>query len=303
MTDPRPEDSASRDELVRATSSAGGVVVWALVGTDLVAEAIRRHQTSPTAGAALGRALMGAVLLAAGSKHGETVQLQFRGSGPLGTLVAIADPEGGVRGYVANPSANPPAKNGRLDVGAAVGGGILAVVRHRPGFTPYSGIVPLVSGTVALDLAHYLAKSEQTRTSVALGVFLDASGVEAAGGFLIHALPGASDEEIDQVEENVLGFSGPGELVREGLGAQDIIHRVLSDLGISILERTKPSFQCPCGRDRAIRTLSLLGEDELRTAAERGEVLEVRCEFCGEAYQLEPNELERLLNQAQGQAE
>jgi molecular chaperone Hsp33 len=295
MTDPRTESLGQRDELLRATSSAGGLVVWALVGTDLVAEAIRRHQMSPTAGAALGRALMGAVLLAAGSKHGETVQLQFRGSGPLGTVVAIADPEGRVRGYASNPSANPPASKGRLDIGAAVGGGVLAVVRHRPGFNPYSGIVPLVSGTIAQDLAHYLAKSEQARTSVALGVFLDASGVEAAAGFLVHALPGASDEEIDLVEENVAGFSGPGELVREGLGARDIINRVLSDLGVSILGSTQPQFLCHCGRDRAIRTLSLLGEDELRSAADRAEVLEVRCEFCGEAYRLEPDELESLL--------
>lgn len=298
MIDSRPEERVLPDELVSATSSAGGLVVWALVGTNLVGEGMRRHQTSPTAGAALGRALMGAVLLAAGSKHGETVQLQFRGSGPLGSLVAIADPEGRVRGYVSNPSANPPAKDGRLDIGAAVGSGVLAVVRHRPGFNPYSGIVPLVSGTVAQDLAHYLSKSEQARTSVALGVFLDEAGVEAAGGFLVHALPGASDDEIDQVEENVRGFSGPGELVREGLGAWDIIDRLLSDLGASVLDRKVPSFQCPCGHDRAIRTLSLLGEDELRAAASQSEVLEVRCEFCCEAYRLEPDELRRLLDRA-----
>lgn len=296
MSDPLQEDSRPQDELVRATSSAGGLAVLALVGTDLVSEAIRRHQTSPTAGSALGRALMGAVLLAAGSKHGETVQLQFRGSGPLGTLVAIADPEGRARGYVSNPSASPPARNGRLDVGAAVGRGVLAVVRHRPGFRPYSGIVPLVSGTVARDIAEYLSKSEQARTSVALGVFLDETGVEAAGGFLVHALPGAADEEIDQVEANVRGFSGPGELVRDGLDARDIVDRVLSDLGTSVLGRSKPSFQCPCGRDRAIRTLSLLGDDELRTAAEKNELLEVRCEFCCETYRLEAEELERLLN-------
>jgi molecular chaperone Hsp33 len=284
--------------LVRATSAAGGLVVWAMVGTDLVSEGIRRHQTSPTAGAALGRALMGAVLLAAGSKHEETVQLQFRGSGPLGTLVAIADAKGRVRGYVSNPAANPPAQGGRLDIGAAIGGGVLAVVRHRPGFNPYSGIVPLVSGTVAQDLAHYLAKSEQARTSVALGVFLDEAGVEAAGGFLVHALPGASAREIDQVERNVLGLGGPGELVRDGLGARDIIDRVLSDLGASVIGRTEPRFQCPCGRDRAIRTLSLLGEDELRAAAKDGEMLEVRCEFCCEAYRLEPTELQHLLSRA-----
>lgn len=292
----KPPSAVREDELVRATSASGGLAVRALVGTRLVGDAIRRHRTSPTAGAALGRALMGAVLLASGSKHGETVQLQFRGSGPLGTVVAISDSEGRVRGYVSNPAANPPAKAGRLDVGAAVGRGVLAVVRHRPGFTPYSGIVPLATGTVAQDLALYLAKSEQARTSVALGVFLDESGAQAAGGFLVHALPGALDDEIEQVEYNVRGFRGPGELVREGFGAVDIIERVLFDLGASVSGRSRPSFECPCGRDRAIRTLSLLGDEELNAAASDGEVLEVRCEFCCDTYRLGPDELRQLLD-------
>lgn len=275
------------DLLVRAISARGGIAVWAMVGTELVSEAAQRHATAPTASAALGRALMGAVLMAAGAKHGGTVQLQFRGSGPLGTMVAIADADGRVRGYVSNSAAHPPPRHGQLDVGSAVGRGVLAVVRQRPGGSPYSGIVPIATGTVAQDLAHYLAKSEQTQCAVALGVFLGDEGIEAAGGFFVHALPGASDEEIDQAEANVRGFPGPGEMVRSGLGAAEIAQRLLADLGGGELERSHPSFHCPCGRERAIRTLVLLGEEELREAAGRDEQLEVRCEFCGECYRVD----------------
>jgi molecular chaperone Hsp33 len=281
--------------MVRATSSGGGIAVWSIVGTQLVREAATRHGTSPTASAALGRALMGAVLLAAGSKRDETVQLQFRGSGPLGSLMAIADPEGRVRGYVSNPAAHPPAKDGRLDIATAVGPGVLSVVRHKSGFSPYNGIVPLVAGTVAQDLAHYMQKSEQAQTAVALGVFLNPTGVEAAGGYFVHALPGASEEEIEQVEDNVRGFPGPGEGVRDGLGAGEIAEQLLIGLDGRELQRSYPEFHCPCGRERAIRTLTLLGEGELREAASRDETLEVRCEFCSETYQVASTEIEALI--------
>lgn len=287
----RPPARELPDELVRATSDSGGIAVWAIVGTRLVSSTAERHRASPTASVALGRALMGAVLLAAGAKHDETVQLQFRGSGPLGTLVAIADALGRVRGYASNPSAHPKLRRGRLDVRSAIGRGVLAVVRHRPGWRPYSGIVPLVAGTVAQDLAHYLARSEQAQTAVALGVFLDGAGVEAAGGFFVHALPGATRDDIEQAEANIDGFPGPGELVRSGLGASAIVERLLTDLGVHELERSQPTFYCPCGRDRALRTLSLLGEAELLECARRAERLEVRCEFCCETYQVAADEI------------
>jgi molecular chaperone Hsp33 len=288
-----------RDELVRATSGSGGLAVWAIVGTDLVSEAARRHGTSPTASAALGRALMGAALLAAGAKNGETVQLQFRGSGPLGSMVAIADAAGRVRGYASNPSAHPPPRDGQLDLPAALGRGVLAVVRHRPGWHPYSGIVPLTAGTVAQDIAQYLATSEQARTAVALGVYLGDERIEAAGGFFVHALPGASDDEIEQAEENVRGYPGPGEMVREGLDATAIAEHLLTGLAPRELERSQPRFDCPCGRERAVRTLLLLGEKDITGAARRKEVLEVRCEFCGERYRVDPVEIaDRLREEA-----
>ena len=285
------------DELVRTLSAGGSIAVRAMVGTALVADAAARHRTSPTASAALGRALMGAALLASGSAEGETVQLQLRGDGPLGCVTAIADCNGRVRGYASNPAAHPPPSGGRLAVGAAVGKGVLSVVRHHPRWRePYRGIVPLVAGTVGQDIAHYLAESEQTPSAVALGVFLTPSGgVEAGGGFLVQALPGATDEELEQVEANVHGFPGPGALVRSGLGADAIVDRLLSGLGSRQRQRGQPLFYCSCGRDRALRAIALLGREELHSAKSRGEALEIRCEFCGKRYRVTSDEIGALL--------
>lgn len=280
-------------------SRDGGIGLRVMVGTALVAEAARRHGTSPTASAALGRALMGATLLAASAKHEERVQLQFRGDGPLGSVVATADALGRARGYVNHPSAHPPPVDGRLDIAAAVGRGILAVVRERPGnHEPYSGLVPLEAGTIAQDLAHYLAESEQTRSAVALGVFLDGQRIEAAGGFLMQALPGARDEDVEQAEENVRGFPGPAEMVREGLDVDQIADRLLSGLGSRLRHYSTPCFHCGCTRERVLRAITALGPEELREAREKGEVLEVNCRFCASRYAVEPAELGPLIEES-----
>lgn len=270
-----------------------------MVGTSLVAEAARRHHTSPTASAALGRALMGAVLLAAGGKQGATVQLQFRGSGPLGTLVAISDDEGQVRGYVAHPEAHPAPIDGELDVAGAVGRGVLAVVRQRgDGGSPYSGLVPIQSGTIARDIAHYLAESEQDHSAIALGVFLARGGdIEAAAGFSVHVLPGAEEDEIDLVEANVRGFPGPGELVRNGCDASGLADRLLDGLGSRERHHSVPAFRCPCDRERVLRAISLLSREELAEAAQDSDPLEVHCHFCGERFRVEPAQIATLLEQ------
>jgi molecular chaperone Hsp33 len=284
------------DELVRTLSRGGGIAVRTLVGTRLVGEAVRRHGTSPTASVALGRALMGAVLLASGAKHEGSVQIQFRCDGPLGTILAISDECGRARGYVANPSAEP--RPGRIDVAAGVGRGVLAVVRERPGREPYTGLVPVRRGTVAQDLAHYLAESEQLRSAVALGVFVSPRGVEAAGGFLVEALPGCDEDEIERAEANVHGFPGPGELVRAGRGADAIADRLLDGLGSRERVRARPLFHCHCGRDRALRAASLLGRDELARTARAAEPLDIHCRFCAESYTVSPGEIEALLGGA-----
>jgi molecular chaperone Hsp33 len=288
------------DELVRAASAAGGVRALALVGTALVAEAARRHETTPTATTALGRALMGGVLLAAGTKHRETVQLQFRGDGPLGPITVIADPEGGVRGFVARPGAAVPARDGRVDVGTAVGRGQLAVVRSHPAWRqPYTGIVELASGEIAEEIARYLVLSEQRRSAVALGLLLGEGGVEAAGGWLVEALPGAAEREIAALEVNTAALGHPSEWVRAGARADDLLDRLLEGLGGGSRERLQPRFACPCSRERAVRAAGLLGREEALDAAAEEGGLEVRCEFCGERYVLRADEMALAFESAQ----
>ncbi len=287
-------------ELVRTVSADGGLSVRAVVATGLVAEAASRHATAPTASAALGRALMGGVLIAAGAKEDETVQLQFRGDGPLGQMTVIADHLGRVRGYVADPSAHPPSRAGKLDVGAAVGKGILAVVRYRPSWRePYTGIVPLVSGEVAEDLSHYLVESEQTASALAVGVFVASDhSVRAAGGYLVQALPGVDDAVLARLERTVRELPSPTELVRAGVDADGIADRLLEGIGSRARQRSTPAFHCACDVDRIRRAVMLLGRDETRAIAAQRERLEVRCEFCATEYVLEPDEVGALLPDA-----
>jgi molecular chaperone Hsp33 len=291
-----PGPGAPPDRLVRTLSTRGGIAVRTLVATRLVADAAHRHGTSPTASAALGRALMGAVLLAAGGKR-ETVQIELRGDGPLGTIVAIADPQGRARGYASHPAAEPPHREGRLDVAGAVGRGTLAVVRSTDDAAhPYTGIVPIATGTIAQDLAHYLAESEQIRSAVGLGVFLGARGeVIAAGGYLVQALPGAAEEEIAHVEANVLALPGPGELVRDGWDADAIATILQGVLGCRERHATQPLFHCGCRRERVLRAVALLGRDDLDRARAAGETLEVHCRFCAARYAVGPDDLEQIL--------
>jgi molecular chaperone Hsp33 len=291
-----PAAAGPADLLVRALSLRGGIAVRALVATKLCDEASRRHGASPTASAALGRALMGALLFSAGGK-GETVQIEVRGDGPLGAIVAIADAQGRARGYAAHPGAEPPPRAGRLDVAGAVGRGTLAVVRSSEnGGQPYTGIVPLRTGTIAQDLAHYLAESEQVHSAVALGVFHGAGGeIAAAAGYLVQALPGADAEEIARAEENVRALPGPGELAREGFDADAIAVRLLGGLGSRERHAATPRFHCGCRRERVLRAVALLGRDDLARAAREGETLEVRCRFCAARYAVPPADLARLV--------
>ena len=201
------------DELVRTISADGGVSVRVLAATRLVQEAARRHETSPTATVALGRALMGTLLLASEAQDGERVQVRIRGDGPIGTILVTASSEGDVRSYAVHPDVALAPIGDRFDVAGAVGEGTLAVERNHPSWKqPYSGIVPLVSGEIARDFAHYLLESEQKRSAVALGVQLGSDGeVAAAGGYLVQALP----EALDAVERRVLAvltLLGPDEL-------------------------------------------------------------------------------------------
>lgn len=293
-------------ELVRTLSWSGGIAARSLIGSNLIAEALSLRRMAPAAANALGRALMGVVLMAVGSasadeegddEGGESVQLQLRGDGPLGSVVAISDARGRVRGTVSNPDAHIEHADGSPDVARAIGLGQLTVVRHRTGWRqPYTGTVPLVSGEIAKDITLYLSESEQIPSAMGLGVATaaDASAVVAAG-FLVQILPDASPEEIERVEANIQAMPRLSDLVLTGTDCNDLLDRLLVGLGSRARVSSRPVFHCPCTRERAARTLGLLGREELHEIVQTGRGQEVRCQFCGRAYEISPAEILDLL--------
>jgi molecular chaperone Hsp33 len=302
-----PRSSARPDELVRTISESGSISVKAIIASELVSEALSLREFAPTAGNALGRAMMGALLIAVGSAaddadeaNVESVQLQFRGDGPLGSLTAIADSRARVRGTVQRPELEYLNADGTPNIAGALGLGPLNVVRHRPRWrSPYTGTVPLVSGEVAGDLTLYLTESEQTPSAMGLGVaFGPQMDDVGACGFLVQALPNATDEDLSRVEQNVSALPGLASLLNGPIDADAIIDRLLRGLGSRDRHPMKPRFRCPCSRDRALRTLSLLDERELAELIAREQSQEIVCEFCGCAYQITSPEIRPLLEAA-----
>jgi len=301
----QPRATARPDALVRTISTSGSIAVKALVASELVCEALSLRAYSATASNALGRALMGALLVAVGSAaddadeaNVESVQVQFRGDGAMGSLTAIADSRARVRGTVQRPLIEfPPRADGHPNVARAIGLGTLHVVRHRPRWrSPYTGSVPLVSGEVAGDLTLYLTESEQTPSAMGLGVVVGPGRRDvAACGFLVQALPGATDEDLARVEENVAGLPGLATLLEGPIDADALIDRLLIGLGARERHTTTPRFFCPCTRERALRTLSLLERGELAELVATGAGQEIVCEFCGRAYQIASTEMQPLL--------
>lgn len=254
------------DRLVRTISSNGHVSCRAITCTGLVSGATLLHRTSPVASTAFGRALVCGLLLSSGKKDGESLQLEFRGNGPIKGITVISNGAGEVRGYVGNPYVDMPLKNGSLDVGGAVGKGLLAVVRSSKwSKTPYTGLTVLETGEVAEDVAKYLADSEQTPSVVGAGVYLKGGGkINAAGGFLLQMLPGASEESLEIVERNVERIGKPSELVRSGWTLERIVEELMRDLAPMKLASVSPRYSCKCGIERVKRTVRLLPEEDVR---------------------------------------
>ncbi|BBN10647.1 molecular chaperone Hsp33 [Marchantia polymorpha subsp. ruderalis] len=288
------------DQLLRCISYDAEVSILTLVATDVVREAQRRHQTSPTASAALGRALMGTLLVGAMKGNDESVQVTFLGQGPLGQMTTVYR-DNMVKGFVVNPDCETALKSdGKLDVGSAVGTGILTVVRNNANWAqPYSGTVPIYSGEVAEDIAHYLADSEQINVALGVGVSLSKStAVQFAGGFLVQVLPFCSDETLAKLEENILKMpplsdssdvmtaKKISELLLEGIGIGDYDDLPEPKFGPCTVEELKP---------RMVRAVASLGKQDVEEIlAEQGHV-EVKCEFCAEVVRFGEADLQHIL--------
>lgn len=281
------------DYLIKAT--AEGVRIYALVTTGLVQKANERHKCSHLSIAALGRAMSGALLFAATMKDNERVTLRFSGDGPLGDVVA--DAEGThVRGYVENPDVFLPLKNGKLDVGAAVGKGKLIVTRFLTNSEPFNGFCYLTDGEIASDLTNYLYTSEQTPASVALGVMVDKDGkVMAAGGWFIQAMPGCQDDVLSKLENNVMSMPYVTELLNAGYTPEKIVMKIAEGLEISIKEKLPVDFKCRCSREKVTGMFSGLSSAEL-SEIEQDEVTEVHCQFCNEVYKFSAEDIRAAKN-------
>ena len=285
------------DRLARTLAAEGTVRALAVVTTDLVEEARVRHGTLPTATAALGRALTAALLLGGMLKTGERISLEFSGDGPLRGILVDATPGGDVRGFVSRPATHLPARGGKLDVGGALGRGLLCVMRLPAGEgAPYRSIVPLVSGEIGTDVASYLTGSEQTPSAIGVGVFVEPDGrVGAAGGYLLQAMPGAEPGTIDRLEANVGACGPPSDLVRRGLGAPAILETLRAGFPARVREEHPVRFQCRCSRERARAAIVAMGHAELLDVLAGERRAEVVCEFCSARYLLEEAELRGLL--------
>lgn len=285
--------------ILRGLAGEGHLRVVAAETSDVAEEARRRHGLSPTATAALGRAMTGALLLAQLllKTPKERITLRLEGTGPLGGLLAEADPQGNVRGYVQNPQAEVPLRpDGKLNVGELVGAGVLRVDRSLPNGEIYSSTVPLVSGEIAEDLASYLVISHQIPSVVALGVMVSPTGrVVAAGGLIVQVLPGADDRVISYLEERARVLPAVTSMISRGRTPEEMVRVALGDLAARVVERGVVRFRCRCSRARVRHVLASLAPDDLRDlVAERGHV-EVRCHFCGARYLFDEDDVEDLI--------
>jgi molecular chaperone Hsp33 len=251
-----------------------------------------------TATAALGRALSGAILLSSLLKQeGQRVILQVIGDGPLKQIVAEADWLSRVRGYVKRPHIHLGLKNGKLDIGRAVGKGFLYVTKDLGIREPYLGSVPLQTGEIAQDLAYYFVVSEQTPAAVSLGVYVDVDNtVKASGGFMVHALPGVSDETIEYLEKRLKGIRPVSEMILGGLGPGEIIEEAVGR-PIEILEKREVIYHCPCNKDRVMDAIVALGKKDLKNLAGKGETVYIQCRFCMTKYTVSQDELLSLLKE------
>ena len=279
------------DTLTIAT--AEGVRIYAITTKNLVQEAADRHHTSHLATAALGRAMSGALMLAATMKDGERILLKLKGDGPMGEVAAEAQGTS-VRGYVGEPDVFMPLKNGKLDIGGALGQGTITLTRYLQNGESFTGHAELADGEIATDITNYLYMSEQTPSSVALGVLVDKDGkVLAAGGYFIQAMPGCDEEVLEKLGNNVAVTPYVTQLLELGYTPEKIIEVLARGLEFDIKESMSVKFSCGCSKDKILNMLAALSQDDIDYLTEQPDT-EVHCQYCNKVYHFSSEELKQL---------
>ncbi len=286
------------DKIIRATAGDGNIKMAVITARDTVQRAREIHGCSPTAAAALGRTLCGASLLGESMKEeNATLTIRINGGGPIGSVVAVSDSSGYVRGYVENPGVQLPLRSdGKLDVGGAVGrDGMLTVSRDLGLREPYIGSTELVSGEIAEDLTAYLLESEQVPSACALGVLVDTDrSIKAAGGFIVQLMPGAPEEMIDRLEENIFLMDQLTTVLSED-GTDALFQQVLKGFDYHLVGEAEVGYRCCCSRQRVEEALSCIDDRELLEMIGEAKPIQVNCQFCDADYRFTPEDLKALL--------
>lgn len=289
------------DYIIRATAADGQIRAFAATTCELVEYARSAHNTSPVATAALGRLLTAGAMMGVMMKgEDDLLTIKIEGDGPIKGLTVTADSKGNVKGYAVNPEVMlPPNEKGKLDVGGALGIGVLNVIKDIGLKDPYVGQTILVTSEIAEDLTYYFATSEQTPSSVALGVLMNKDNtVRQAGGFVLQLLPGASEEIISRLEKKLGEITSITSMLDAGKTPERILEDVLGEFGLETLDKLPTQFYCNCSKERIEKALISVGKTELQNMIDDGETIEVNCHFCNKHYPITVDELKVLLEKA-----
>ncbi|MFE7064917.1 Hsp33 family molecular chaperone HslO [Sutcliffiella sp. NPDC057660] len=291
------------DYLVKALAFEGQVRAYAVKTTNTVSEAQKRHQTWPTASAALGRAMSASVMLGAMLKGENKLTVKIDGGGPIGVILVDSNAKGQVRGYVTNPQTHFDLnQHGKLDVARAVGtNGNLSIVKDLGLREHFSGQTELISGELGEDFTYYLVSSEQVPSAVGVGVLVNPdNSILASGGFIIQLMPGTSEETITVIEEKINNMTPVSKLIEKGLTPEELLMEILGAENLKFLETLPVEFKCQCSKERFERAIISLGEKEITEIIEEEGQAEAMCHFCNSSYKFSKEELESMREQVKG---
>jgi len=289
-----------KDYIVRAMGGGGQIRAFAATTKEMVETARLCHNTSPVATAALGRLLTGGAMMGRMMKNkNDILTIQIKGDGPIRGITVTADSQGKVKGYVGETNVMLPPKNGKLDVGGAVGRGILSIVKDMGLKEPYMGQTVIQTGEIADDLTYYFATSEQVPSSVGLGVLMEKDNtVKCSGGFIVQVMPFVEEEALCKLERNVAAIASVTQMLDGGMSPEQMLEEVLKGLDVEITDTIDTAFACNCSKERMEKAIISIGRKDIQEMIRDGEDIEIKCHFCNTAYEFTVEELKEIVRRS-----